>query len=309
MKRMIIVIPLLACCLLLGQQAVQATESASSYYFPGSTGSFAVAVAPNPGFMAANQMLFYHAKADTTVLRGNVDLEIEADAFYNYIGGFYTLKEPVLGGRLQVGGAAPVGDVQVKAGVDTALGSRNVSDTSTNIGDSVAAAALYWNSGNFHFKLGETVYVPTGDYSTGNLANVGRNYWGFDTSFALTWLNMKTGTEISVVPGILFNTENTATDYHSGNEFHVDFMVNQFLAKNFAVGVQGYRYEQVSGDSGSGAKLGSFKGESLGAGPALLWMPSAGNGKLSLVAKWIRDVDHENRMQGDYGQFIVGYKF
>jgi hypothetical protein len=85
--------------------------------------------------------------------------------------------------------------------------------------------------------------------------------------------------------------------------------VNQFLAKNFAVGFQGYYYSQVSNDSGSGAKLGSFNGESLGIGPALLWMPNFGKGKLSLIAKWLHDVDHKNRMEGGYGQFIVSYKF
>lgn len=305
MKRMTIAVVLLICSLFIGLQTAHATESGTSYYFPGAAGTFAAALAPDPGFMLVDQMLFYNAEVDKAVLRGRVDLSVEVDAFYNYIGGFYTFEKPVLGGRLQIGAAVPVGYVHIDAG----LGSLNASDSNTNIGDSLAIAALYWKTGDFHFKLGETVYMPTGDYSTDNLANVGRNYWGFDTSFAMTYLNMKTGTEISVIPGILFNTENSATDYHSGNEFHVDFMVNQFLAKNFAVGFQGYYYNQVSGDSGDGAKLGSFKGESSGIGPAILWMPNFGNGKLSLIAKWIRDLDHENRMKGDYGQFIAGYKF
>jgi hypothetical protein len=37
-------------------------------------------------------------------------------------------------------------------------------------------------------------------------ANVGRNYWGFDTNAALTYLDMKHGFEASVAPGIEFNT-------------------------------------------------------------------------------------------------------
>jgi hypothetical protein len=309
MKRVIFVLQLLVCCLFLGQHTVQATEGASSYYFPGASGTFAVAVAPDPGFMFFNQMLFYNAKASEAVLQGRANLEVRADTFYNYVGGFYTFEKPLLGGRFQIGAAVPVGYVHIKAGIDTALGSRDAYDTNTKLGDSLITPALYWKTGDFHFKLVETVFIPTGDYSTDNLANVGRNYWGFDTSFAMTWLYTKTGTEISVMPGIMFNTKNTKTHYQSGNEFHVDFMVNQFLAKNFAVGFQGYYYSQVSGDSGSGAKLGSFKGESLGIGPALLWMPNLGKGKLSLVAKWLHDVDHRNRMEGDYGQFIVSYKF
>jgi len=309
MKRMLFVVQLLVCCLFLGPQTVQATEGASSYYFPGASASFAVAVAPDPGFMFYNQMLYLTEKVDKAVLRGHVNLELNADAFYDYVGGFYTFEQPVLGGRFQIGAAIPVGYVHIKAGLDSALGSRDISDHNTNIGDALIAPALYWKTGNFHFKLVETVFIPTGDFSTDNIANVGRNYWAFDTSFAITWLYTKTGTEISIMPGIMFNTNNTKTDYQSGNEFHVDFMVNQFLAKNFAVGFQGYYYNQVSADSGNGAKLGDFEGEALGIGPALLWMPDFAKGKLSLIVKWLHDVDYRNRMQGNYTQLIVSYKF
>lgn len=311
MKRIIFLLKLLlfVCCLFPGQQTVQAMEAASSLYFPGMTGTFAVAVAPDPGFMFANQMFFYNAKADRAVIRGRADAQVKVDAFYNYVGGFYTFDKPVFGGRLQIGAAVPVGYVHLAAGIDAALGSRGVTDTNTSIGDSIVSSALHWKTGDFHFKLAEIVFLPTGDYSTDKLADIGRNYWGFDTTFAMTWLYMKTGTEVSVIPGIMLNTKNNKTEYQSGNEFHVDFMVNQFLAKNFALGIQGYYYNQISGDSGSGAKLGSFEGRSLGFGPALLWMPNFAKGKLSLIAKWLHDVDSKNRMEGDYGQFIVGYKF
>jgi hypothetical protein len=89
----------------------------------------------------------------------------------------------------------------------------------------------------------------------------------------------------------------------------VDVAVNQFLKPNFAVGLHGYYYSQISDDSGNGAVLGGFRGSSLGFGPAILWVPKAGKGNLSVVVKWIHDVDHSRRMQGDYGQFIIGYKF
>ena len=310
LKHILLACLLCICALLSGQQAAQASEGASSYYFPGSFGSFAVAVAPDKGFQFASQTLYYKAKVDKAVIRGRVDLSLDATAVYNYFGGFYTLEDPVLGGKLQLGAAVPVGYVSLKAGVDTTLlGSREVTDRDSNIGDSLASGALFWNTGDFHFKLVETVIAPTGAYSTSNLANVGRNYWGFDTSCAATWLSMKTGTEISVMPGIMFDTENTDTNYKTGNEFHMDFMLNQFLAKNFALGAQGYYYKQVTGDSGSGAKLGDFRGESYGFGPALLWQPGFDNGKLSLIAKWLFDSHHDNRMKGDYGQLVIARKF
>jgi hypothetical protein len=296
--------------LLSGQQTAHASESAASDYFPGAWGTFAAAVAPDPGFQFANQTLYYHAKIDKAVIRGRVDLSLKATAVYNYFAGFYTLAGPVLGGKLQLGAAVPVGYVSLNAGIDTTLlGSHSVSDHNFNIGDSMISGALYWQTGDFHFKLNQFVIAPTGNYSTSNLANIGRNYWAFDTSCALTWLSMKTGTEITVLPGIMFNTENSATDYKTGNEFHVDFMLNQFLAKNFALGAQGYYYKQVTGDSGSGAKLGDFEGESYGFGPALLWQPGFDNGKLTLIAKWLFDSHHENHMKGDWGQLVIAKNF
>lgn len=309
MKKTIIGILFLGYSVFLGQHWAQAMEGGGSNFFPGSSGIFAVAVAPEPGFMVANQMLFYQAKLSEAVLNGRVDANLKTDAFYNYIAGFYTFKESVLGGRFQLGGAVPIGYAHFRAGTNSALGSRGVSDANTNIGDALIAPALYWKAGDFHFKLVETIYLPTGDYSTDRLANIGRNYWGFDTSFGITWLNMKTGTEVSVIPGIMFNTKNDKTDYQSGSEFHVDFMVNQFLTETFALGAHGYYYSQLSGDRGSGAKLGDFKGMSLGIGPALVWMPGFAKSKLSLSAKWLHDVDHKNRMKADYGLVTVGYVF
>jgi len=309
MKRILFVVPLLVCCLSLGLQTAQATEGASSHYFPGSSTTFAVAVPPNPGFMMASQMLYYNGKAKVAVLRGYVHLDLKVEAFYDYVGSFYTFEKPVLGSRLQIGAVVPVGHTAVRANAGTPYHAINASDSKTDIGDSMISAALYWGKGNFHYKLVESIFVPTGGYTAGNLANVGRNYWSFDTSLAMTWLNAKTGTEISVTPGIMFNKMNTATNYKSGNEFHIDFAANQFLTPNLAVGLHGYYYRQVSVDSGSGAVLGSFKGESSGIGPALLWIPTAGKGNLSVAAKWLHDLDQKNLMHGDYGQLTVGYKF
>ncbi len=302
---MLVVVLLLASCLGMARGAAQATEGASSYYFPGSSTAFAVAVAPEPGFMAVSQTLFYSGRAGKAVLGGRVNFALEANAFYEYMGGFYTFEKPFLGSRLQVGVVVPLGYADIEA----ALGSKSVSDNKIDIGDTMISAALYWQKDSFHYKLVESIFAPTGEYGVEDLSNIGRNYWGFDTAFAITWLNAGTGTEISITPGIMFNTRNTATDYKSGNEFHVDFAVNQFLAQNLALGIHGYYYRQVSGDSGSGAKLGGFEGESFGVGPALLWMPKAGKGNLSVIAKWLHDVHQENRMNGDYGQLTVGYKF
>ena len=92
-------------------------------------------------------------------------------------------------------------------------------------------------------------------------------------------------------------------------EFHVDFAANQFLAPTFALGLKGYWYQQVSGDSGSGASLGDFKSESLGLGGGFVWSPAAAGGALAIAGKVMFDVHAENRFDSTYGMLTVGWKF
>ena len=311
MKRLTVVVPFLLCCLLLGQQPAWATEGGASYYLPGAPVTFATAMAPPPGFMGLNQMVFMNLRGNKAVLGGRVSFDLKAQPFFDYVGGLYTLDKAANARTTwQLGAFVPVGHAYVKSSLSSAVGSASRSDASTDIGDALLMAAMYWKNGDWNYKLVESIYVPTGGYKLNYPANVGRNYWGFDTTLVMTWLNMKTGTEVSIAPGFLINTTNSTTDYKSGTEFHIDLAVNRhYFAKHYAVGIHAYYYRQISGDSGSGARLGSFNGEALGVGPAFLWTPPAGKGRCSIIAKWMFDVSHTNRLHGDYGQLIISYKF
>ncbi len=156
---------------------------------------------------------------------------------------------------------------------------RNISikESEAALGDiSFIPISVYRNFGNWYFNLYEFIIAPTGQYDLNNNVNFGRNYWSFDTVFAITYLNMENGREFSLVPGFMINTKNEDTDYRTGSEFHLDAMFNQFFSDTFAIGLHGYYFKQVDGDSGSGAILGDFKGESFGIGPSLLWTPKPG---------------------------------
>ena len=141
------------------------------------------------------------------------------------------------------------------------------------------------------------------------MVNLGLNHWGFDTTLAVTYLNPETGIEVSVAPGVIFNTENDKTNYQTGTEFHLDFTANQFLSETFALGLRGYYYKQITGDSGSGARLGDFQGESFGLGPGFIWFPEFASGKLPVLGKWIHDFDATNRFKSDYGTLTVAWTF
>ena len=67
-----------------------------------------------------------------------------------------------------------------------------------------------------------------------------------------------TGFEFSAVSGLTYNFTNPHTDYQNGIDWHVDLEASQFLTKQFYVGAVGYTFNQLTGDTGSGATDGPF---------------------------------------------------
>jgi hypothetical protein len=53
----------------------------------------------------------------------------------------------------------------------------------------------------------------------------------------------------------------------NGIDAHLDWGASQFLSASLQVGAVGYVYDQLTGDSGSGAKLGPFESRVIGIGP------------------------------------------
>jgi hypothetical protein len=311
MRMRVVVVCLMVLGLFLGQQPVHATEVGGSYYFPGISIAFAPGIPPHPGYTAIDQMLFLSGTHDKTLQGGRVNFNMNTDAFFNFVGLTYTSKKQSQNGNTwQVGGFVPIANVNVNVGVGSERGAHGLSDSSTTIADSMIFGSLYWNKGDFYYKVMQSIFVPTGAYDRYNLANAGRNYWGFDTTFAMTHLDHKSGVEVSFAPGIMINTMNPATEYLSGSELHVELALNKhYFKQHYAIGLHAYYYRQITGDSGSGAMLGSFNGEALGIGPAFLWSPPAGKGRVNIIAKYLFDVSHQNRMNGNYGQFMIGYTF
>lgn len=296
---------------LLSVPAAQAAEGASSHYLPGTAGDFGLAVPPEPGLQVANVVWYQTGSVGQTVLQGQVDVGLDLDLVLDLVVATYTFDTSFLGGRYTMGVAIPFGWAELKAKATGPMGgTAGFTEDAFQLSDiALTPVQLNWSTGKFSFKLAESVIAPTGGYDTDDRVNLGRNYWSFDTIAAVTWLNPGTGTEVSVAPGIMFNTENNDTNYRTGTEFHLDFTANQFLSKTFALGMRGYYYDQVTGDSGSGAVLGSFKSESFGLGPGFLWTPAFAGGKLAIAAKWLHDFEAKNRFDSDYGMLTVGWKF
>jgi len=149
------------------------------------------------------------------------------------------------------------------------------------------------------------VNVPVGDYEQGQAANIAFHRWAGDFFGAATWLDLATGHELSGAVGITFNGTNSATDYSTGTEFHAEFASIQHFSKQFDLGLVGYFYDQLTGDSGSGAKLGPFKGGVAALGGTLGYIFMAGQTPISTRVKVYREFDVTNRLEGTAAFFTV----
>ncbi len=304
-------ITIVAAGMLATASRVDAAEAGFSHFLPGMAGDIAIAQSPQPGFQIANTIWIQTGNAGATVLQGLVGFDLDTTTVLDVVAGAYTFETGFTHGTYTIAAAVPFGHAALDATITfPARPPIQASEDSFHLSDIVLIPAqLNWGIGDFSFKLAQAVIAPTGGYDLDEVVNLGRNYWSFDTAGAATWLSSKTGTEVSIAPGIMFNTRNQDTDYKTGTEFHLDFTINQFLSETFALGLRGYYYRQVTGDSGSGARLGDFESRSVGIGPGLFWRPKELGGRLVFLGKWIHDLSAKYRFESDYVTLGVAWKF
>ena len=107
------------------------------------------------------------------------------------------------------------------------------------------------------------------------------------------------GYEFSVVVGLTYNFVNPHIDYKNGIDFHVDWGASKFITKETHIGVVGFAYQQLTGDSGAGATLGDYKGRTLGIGPQIGHMFKAWEGYSGYAnLKGYKEFGVENRAEG-----------
>jgi hypothetical protein len=230
------------------------------------------------------------------------------------VGGFYTFEQPVLGGaHYSVGAMLPYVWVTAEAEIETVIGDRRVRDTEDGIGDlTLIPAMLAWKNGPWQYDLGLTVYVPTGEYEVGRLANPGLNYWSINPLAGVAYNNPETGFNAALHGGLMFNTENPDTDYRSGTLFHLEGSVQQLVPAGegfLSLGLEGFWVEQLTSDSGQLPVLGDFKGRTAGIGPVLGYLLPMGKQNLVAELRWLPELETKNRLEGDYVWLKLVYQF
>jgi len=299
--------------------SVHAEEGGSGHYAPGGYASFIDTLPGKPGLAIANFFNFYEGDASVSKqlpFGGLITAGIDATAYSDTIVALYETPLQLLGGYYGVGVAIPYVWMKAEGEVTGPLGNTFTKrDSANGIGDILFYPFMLGWTGlggdlKSDFRLG--IYAPTGDYDKGELANVGKNYWTFEPAVSLSYISSKIGLELTAFAGMDFNTENHKTDYQTGTQFHLDFTVAEhlpLLGGIIGIGANGFYYQQISGDSGSGARLGDFKGRTVGIGPVLSYITKIWGKDLVAEVKWLPEIDVKNRIEGDYIWFKLGMLF
>src|SRR5262245_24539366 len=183
-----------------------AAENGLSNYLPGYYGDYAVAVAPAPGLYVYGTVYGISGSPEGPKLNEQVDASATL-----FLAGFqYVTDRKFLDARVAVGSYTVFINGDLDAIVPTPGGPLQISDHAAGHGDtSISPLILYWTLGNnWYLSVYESIIMPTGPYVTGKPLNVSRNYYSFDSVMSVTWLDPQLGWEVSLVPGLMVNTEN-----------------------------------------------------------------------------------------------------
>jgi hypothetical protein len=265
---------------------VLATEGGGSNY-PMGAESYLVGALPPPGVYPLIYAQHYAAD-DFNGNDGNslpIDFRLRADVVAPRL--LRVTDKTLFGGQLVTAALLPLVDLDVSV--------NGLSDSNSGVGDlDLTAALAYHHSANRHSAIGFDIFAPTGDYKVGQLANIGRNYWGLQAVYAASHID-PAGINWGVKLMYDYNFENEDTDYQSGQELHADYSLGYGIAPNWVVGVGGYAYKQVTDDALNGVDIGN-KGQAFAIGPSVKF----DNGKgFFFSAKYQKEMAVENRPQGD----------
>lgn len=300
---------LIVATLVLPLRQSRAVEGGMGIYLLGYQSTM-MGILPPPGFYFKNDIYYYNAGAGRAVLQGQVDLNLDLNVVLDVLSFTYVPKLQLPGGGFYgFGLIIPLGFAHLNASVQA--GGQSVSRDGSNGGlaDIVfTPLILGWHKGNYHFLFLTNVYFPTGAYSLNRAVNLGKNHFAFEPGFNFTWFDPKSGHQVSLAMGYTINLENTATNYQSGGEFHADFGYMYHFPMGLAAGAAGYVYQQVTGDSGTGAILGPFRGRVVGMGPQISYNTKFGKHDFSVAGQYYREFLGNNRFVGNAVYVTVGLK-
>lgn len=290
--------------LLLATPALLASPSALAKdgpdQFLNGAENFMAGALPPPGNYFINYLGYY--QGDYRDNDGN-KVPVDAKATFDALRFIYVSNYKIFGGDWAVHAIVPLVYQKVET-PNPAFGN----DWVFGLGDIVIDPIIIgWHfPPDWHVTVGLDIYLPTGKYSsTDPTESIGANYYSFEPIFSFTYLN-QSGFEVSAKLMYNIKTKNDDTDYQSGDEFHMDYLIGQHFGP-WAVGLGGYYLKQTQNDELNGQKVGpdGNRGQVFAFGPAVKYDYQG----MSFVGSWDYETDVKNRFQGNkfFFKFITAF--
>ncbi len=272
-----------------------ATEGGGGAYSNGAEDFYAGRLPP-PGTYLFNYFNYHYADRLMDNSGHMIPVNFSYEVTGNGIRFMHVTNKKIMGADLAMYAVIPVAHIHVTY--------RNKSQSKTGLADiTLNPFVLGWHWTDWHIGTGVDVKVPTGAYSRFDIANIGRNYWTFEPTIGITYAN-KEGYETSAKIMYDFNTKNNATNYLSGQEFHVDYTLGKRIDK-LQIGFGGYYYKQITDDELNGEKVKDYKGQAFAIGPQFRYYYK----NMHFTCKYQYETLVKNRSEGQKLWFKLIYRF
>jgi len=170
--------------------------------------------------------------------------------------------------------------------------------------------AIAGQQGDLHWFYEVDLFSPGAAYSPADVLNVGQHNLALAPVAGFTYLPHKRAYDLGSRFTYIVNGPDSATHYHSGNEFFWEYSLNHSFAHDkISLGLNGAYYQQVTDDKLTGQVYqGGYRGRDLQVGPQVRF-PLGKHGGYAF--KYFRDTLVQNKPRGNafWFQIAVPLKF
>jgi hypothetical protein len=306
-----------------------ATEGGLGAYLLGTRDSLSGIVPPKGTYISYDNV-YLNGNIAFLAIGGKVLTNAEVETYVGKINLTHSFAGTVLGGRPSLTVTVPFAvsaiafDGVAQIG-PAALPSVRLKDNRTGLSDVTVTGGLGYDRGRSHLALQLSVYLPVGFWQpasidiprrTIDVLSTGKNRAAIDPTVGYTFLDPKTGRELSVATGITFPFRNVATDYVTAPELHVEMAAMQHLPSGLAFGAHGYAYTQLGDDSGSGADsfrqtvgVSSLKARVFAIGPLVTYATKIGGHGVTAKLKYSHEFEARKHLESNVLQLSAAMAF
>jgi hypothetical protein len=230
--------------LVLSPITATATENGSSVYPAGVDTVMPAMNPPANESMVFNYNAYYFANEMDNNLGKSALPEFKLRVYANAWKFMHTWNVHVLGGELQSNVAFPF--IYQRLHVPGEGAEQRFSLGNTQL----APLGIGWVTGsnhNLHVNAEFNGFLPDAGYAALQLVNPGQHYYAVGPDASFTYLPGKN--EVSSKLMYLVNFADPTTSYHNGNQFTWEFDGMRQVSHRFAIGGNGYWFDQTTNDS------------------------------------------------------------